>query len=176
MKTNTLNRKAIEHLQLIGYKLTEPIEKMCDAPFLLISNLEVRPCFSANEFRDFSGKLKGQDQILKLRPATEAKEVKKLPKKEQDAYKLMKMLNNVKNSKITGYDVSWTMQREKYDPLRLELLPISPFACGGISMEHLEIIVQFAKEHQWHSLSIGYTNWNEEKKRYGTYTPCVRFY
>ena len=28
-------------------------------------------------------------------------------------YKLMKLLNNAKNSKIDGYDVSWTIQEDK---------------------------------------------------------------
>lgn len=174
MKTNSLSRKAIEHLEIIGYKLQEPIEKMCDAPYLFITNEEVQPCFSATQFRDSSRKLIAQEKVLKLRPISEPKDIKKLSKRQQDMYKLMKLLNNAKNSKVTGYDVSWTIQEDKYDKYRFELLPNSPNASGSISMEHLEIILQFAKEHKWIHCSIGYTDWNNEKKRYGTSTPCVR--
>ena len=174
MKTNALNRKAIEHLENIGYKLEKPIEEMCDSPYLFIINNEVLTCHSATQFRESDRKQITQEKVLKLRPLSGAKEVSKLPKRQQDMYKLMKLLNNAKNSKITGYDVSWTIQQDPYEKYRFELLPISPYACGSISMEHLEIILQFAKEHQWIHCSIGYTNWNDEKKRYGTYTPCVR--
>jgi hypothetical protein len=174
MKTNALNRKAIEHLELIGYKLQKPIEEMCDSPYLFITNEEVQTCYSATQFRDSSRKLITQEKVLKLRPINEQKDIKKLSKRQQDMYKLMKLLNNAKNSKIDGYDVSWTIQEEKYDKHSFELLPISPHACGCISMKHLEIILQFAKEHQWISCSIGYTDWNNEKKKYGTSTPCVR--
>jgi hypothetical protein len=176
MKTNALNRKAIEHLELIGYKLQKPIEEMCDSPYLFITNEEVQVCYSATQFRDSSRKLISQEKVLKLRPISEQKDIKKLSKKQQDMYKLMKLLNNSKNSKITGYDVSWTIQQDKYDKYSFELLPISPYACGSISMEHLEIILQFAKEHRWISCSIGYTNWNNEKQRYGTSTPCVHMH
>ena len=173
MKSHTVNRKVIEHLQIIGYKLTDTIEKTLDAPFLLFHNNEIKICYSASEFRDNSGKLKTSEQLLKLRPKTETKDVSRLSKREQSFYKLLKLLNSSMNSKITGYDVSWTIQKKKYEDYRWEILPISPFACGSISMEHLEIILNFAKEHQFASVSISYTNWSEEKERYGTYTPCV---
>jgi hypothetical protein len=173
MKSNTLNRKVIEHLLIVGYKLTDTIEKTLDAPFLIFNNNEIKLCYSANEFRDNSCKLITGEKLLKLRPKTEVKEIKKLSKREQEFYKLLKLLNNSKNSNITGYDVSWTIQKKKYEDYRWEILPISPSACGLISMEHLELILNFAKEHQWVSVSISYTNWSEEKERYGTYTPCV---
>lgn len=173
MKSNTLNRKVIEHLLIIGYKLTDTIEKTLDAPFLIFNNNEIKICYSANEFRDNSGKLKTGEHLLKLRPKNEIKQVSKLLKREQEFYKLLKLLNNSKNSKITNYDVSWTIQKKKYEDYRWEILPINPFSCGSISMEHLEIIVNFAKEHQFAHVSISYTNWSEEKERYGTYTPCV---
>ena len=147
---------------------------MCDSPYLFITNEEVQPCYSATQFRDSSRKLIAQERVLKLRPINEQKDIKKLSKRQQDMYKLMKLLNNAKNSKIDGYDVSWTIQEDKYDKHRFELLPNSPHACGSISMKHLEIILQFAKEHQWISLSIGYTDLKKKKKRYGTSTPCVR--
>jgi len=174
MKTNTLGRKALEHLELIGYKLSKPIDEMCDAPFIIITDTTIEPIYSAIKFRDCGRKLISEEKVLKLRPVNEKLEVKKLPKRQQDMYKLMNLLNSTKNSKITNYDVSWTIQEDKYDKFRFEILPISPYACGSISMEHLEIILKFAKEHQWVSCSIGYTNWNNELKRYGTSTPCVR--
>lgn len=178
MKTNTLNRKAVEHLQNIGYKLTDSIDVILDAPFLLLDEetQHVSPCLSANKFREYNrGKLLTQEQVLKLRPINEIKDVKKLDKKEQSYYKLLKLLNNSKNSKITGYDVSWTIQECKNKMLGgYEILPISPHACGSISMKHLEIILNFAKEHQNIFICIGYTNYSYEKERYGTYTPCVR--
>lgn len=176
MKTNALNRKAIEHLELIGYKLQRSIEEMCDAPYLFIGNGEITPCFSTTQFRESPRKLITQEKVLKLRPVNESIEVKKLPKRQQDMYKLMKLLNSTKNSKVAGYDVSWTLQKREYDEYEFELLPNSPQACGSISMEHLEIILQFAKNHKWISCSIGYTDWNNEKKRYGTSTPCVRMF
>jgi len=82
-------------------------------------------------------------------------------------------LNSTKNSKIAGYDVSWTLQPQEMDITRLEILPVTNTACGSISMEHLEVILDFAKEHTYIHPSIGYTEWNNEKKRYGTYTPCI---
>jgi len=126
MKTNALNRKAIEHLEFIGYKLQKPIEEMCDYPYLFITNEEVQTCNSATKFRDSSRKLIAQEKVLKLRPINEQKDIKKLSKRQQDMYKLMKLLNNAKNSKIDGYDVSWTIQEDKYDKYRFELLPNSP--------------------------------------------------
>lgn len=173
MKSNTLNRKVIEHLLIIGYKLTDTMEKTLDAPFLIFNNDEIKLCYSANEFRNNDFKLKTSEQLLKLRPKTETKDIKKLSKKEQDFHKLLKLLNNSKNSQITGYDVSWTIQKKKYENYRWEILPISPHACGSISMKHLEIVLNFAKDHCWTHVSISYTNWSEENQRYGTYTPCI---
>jgi len=173
MKTNTLNRKAIEHLQIIGYKLTDSVEKIIDSPFLLFTENEIKTCYSAKEFNNYAGKLKTQEQLLKLRPKNEVKEFSNLSKREQEFYKLLNLLNNAKNNKIAGYDVSWTIQKKRYADYRWEILPISPFACGSISMEHLGIVLNFAKEHQWHNISISYTNWSQEKERYGTYTPCI---
>lgn len=174
MKTKSINRKAIEHLVNIGYNTNEDLNKLADAPYLIITENEILPCYSNSEFNNITRELKTQEQILKLRPKTEAKDFKKLSKKEQQFYALLKKLNTVKISNITGYDVSWTIQQSKYEKYRWEILPISPYACGSISMEHLEVILNFAKEHQWLNVSIGYTDWNEEKKRYGTSTPCVR--
>jgi hypothetical protein len=176
MKTQALNRKAIEHLELIGYELSESIDKLCDSPYLLIIDNRVMPCYSVKQFQETVGEILPQEKVLKLRPLNEAKEIKKLSKKQQEMYKLMILLNNSINSKITGYDVSWTIQEDKYDKDRFELLPVSPHACGSISMEHLEIILKFAKEHNWIHCSLSYTDWNDEKKRYGTSKPCVRMY
>jgi len=167
MKTNALNRKAIEHLQLIGYQLTGTIEEMCDAPYLYIQDDTVSTGYSALE-------LITQERVLKLRPINEKQVVKEQPKKAQKMYKLLAILNSAKNSNLTGYDVSWTIQKCLNDKYRYEILPISPFACGSISMEHLAIILEFAKANQEIHASISYTGWNDEKKRYGTYTPCIR--
>jgi len=174
MKTTSLNRKRLEHLALIGYKLQKPIEEMCDSPYFFITDKEIQTCYSAIQFRDSNRKQISPEKVSKLRPINENKEIKSLSPREKQMHELMHLLNNAKNSKITGYDVSWTIQREKYDKFRFELLPNSPHACGSISMEHLEIILGFAKNHKWLSCSIGYTDWNDEHKRYGTYTPCVR--
>ena len=174
MKTKSLNRKAIEHLITIGYSSNEDLNKLSDAPYLIIAENEIIPCYSNSEFNNVTRTLKTQEQILKLRPKTEQTDFKKLSKKEQQFYALLKRLNTVKISRITGYDVSWAIQKAKYEDFRWEILPISPHACGSISMEHLEVVLNFAKEHNWLNVSIGYTDWNEEKKRYGTSTPCIR--
>lgn len=174
MKTNALNRKAIAHLEIIGYKLQESVEKLCDAPYLFFTNDIVEPCFSAIQFHESTKKLITQENVLKLRPINEKTDIKKLSKRERDIYKLLNLLNNPTNSKIAGYDVSWTIQKCNWDDYQLELLPNSPYACGSISMKHLEIIIGFVKNHPWLSCSFGYTDWNDEKKIYGTSTPCVR--
>lgn len=175
MKTQNLARKAIEHLILIGYTSSESVESLSDAPYIFLTEKnEIIPCFSNSEFRNNSGKLKNQEQILKLRPKNENSEFKKLSKKEQLIYKLLKILNSTKISKIAGYDVSWSIQKSSIYDHQWEIVPISPHACGSITMEHLEVVLAFAKEHIHLSISIGYTDWNSEKKRYGTSKPCIR--
>ena len=172
-KTKELSRKAIEHLLIIGCKTDCEIEKLKDAPYLLINKGIIKTCFSVKEYRDFGYSEKQENKILKLQKELPLKQKKELTHKEKAAYKLVKLLNNTKNSKITGYDVSWTLQPQERDVTKLEILPITNTACGSISMEHLEVILNFAKEHNYVYPSIGYTDWNNEKKRYGTYTPCV---
>jgi len=174
MKTNCLNRTAFEHLQLIGYDLADSIDCLCDAPYLFIAEQQVRPCFSATIFRDSNEKLIKQDQVLKLRPVDERNGIKKMDKRDRDIYKLLSILNSTKNSKIVGYDVSWSVQKCSFDKYQTEIFPISPCACGSISMEHLEIILEYHKQHPYLFMAIGYTDWNNEKARYGTYTPCIR--
>lgn len=171
-KTKELSRGAIEHLISVGYKLINDISIIEDCPYLLISDNVINKCYSANQYRTFFGQEKTQPQVLKIQKEISVKERKKLTAKEKGAYKLLKLLNNQKNSKITGYDVSWTIQERKHDS-QLEILPISPHACGSISMKHLEIVLNFAKDYTWMYPSISYTNYNGENERYGTYTPCI---
>ena len=176
MKTKDLGRKHIEHLLNIGYALGDSIEDLIDFPYVLIKENTLYICDSVKEFNDFGGVLKTKEQILKIRPAEEKSKIKTLSKKEQKLHELLRLLNTQKNSKITNYDVSWSIQERKNDDGRYEILPISPYACGSISMEHLEIILNFAKKHPYLHPTLSYTNYNGEKERYGTLTPCVYFY
>lgn len=173
MKTNALNRKAFEHLGLIGYILEKPVEEMIDAPFVFIEKDQVTTCYSVTTFKASSDKLIQQEQVLKLRPINEPVEVKKMPRNQQDAHKLLSVLNSRKNHNVAGYDVSWSIQESSWNIGTLDIVPISPNACGSISMPHLELVLQFAKDHPWLHVSIGYTDWNNEKKRYGTSKPCI---
>lgn len=176
MKTKNLGRKALEHLEIIGYKLIKPIEELTDSPFLFLIDDEVHTCTSVKEYQSSSLQEKKQEQILKLRPKLEKLKVKELSAKEKILYKLLAKLNTKKVSSITGYDVSWTIQEVKREHNRFEILPISPHACGSISMEHLEVILEFAKKYPHIHPTLSYTDWNDEKKRYGTYKPCIYFY
>lgn len=176
MKTKELSRKHVEHLQNIGYTTKHTVEDITDAPYILFKDNTFYPCFSVKEFNDFGGELKTKEQILKIRPIDEKAKVKTLDKKEQKLHELLRLLNTQKNSKITNYDVSWSIQEKKYDKGRYEIFPISPHACGSISMEHLEIILNFAKKHPYLYPVMSYTNYNGEKERYGTSTPCIMFY
>lgn len=176
MKTRELARKHIEHLLNIGYKTVYKLDEIIDAPYILFKDTTFYTCHSAQEFNDFVGTLKTREQILKLRPIKEKTKIKTLNKKEQQLYKLLNVLNSFKNSQITGYDVSWSIQEREYDKGRYEIFPISPHACGSISMEHLEIILNFAKKNINLHPTLSYTNYNQEKERYGTSTPCIYFY
>ncbi len=177
MKTKDLGRKHIEHLLNIGYTLGDDVEDLIGFPYIIIKENTLYMCDSVSKFNSFDGELKTKEQILKVRPVGEKAKVEKLlSKKEQKLHELLRLLNTQKNSKITGYDVSWTIQDKKYETDRYEILPISPHACGNISMEHLEIILNFAKKYNYLYPVMSYTNYNREKERYGTYTPCIYFY
>ena len=176
MKTKELGRKHIEHLFNIGYTLGDNIEDIIDFPYVVIKDNALYICDSVKEFNDFAGDLKTKEQILKLRPLDEKSKIKTLDKKEQKLYELLKLLNTQKSSKITGYDVSWTIQEKRNEVGRYEILPIAPHACGSISMEHLEIILNFAKKYTYLYPVLSYTNYNRETDRYGTSTPCIYFY
>jgi len=176
MKTKDLGRKHIEHLLSIGYILGDKIEDLIGFPYVLIKENTLYICDSVKEFNDFDGALKTKEQILKVRPAEEKAKIKTLNKKEQKLHELLRLLNGKKNSQITGYDVSWSIQEKKDEVGRYEILPISPHACGSISMEHLEIVLDFAKKNPYLFPTLSYTNYNGEKERYGTYIPCIYFY
>ena len=178
MKTNSLSEKALEHLESIGYQLQDTVTSLMDAPYLFIIDNKVSAVFSANKFRNSSEELVKEERVLKLRPADEKKKAKKLPEAEKLAYKLVGILNKSVNSKITGYDVSWDVQESSNPYFKgvLEVFPISPQACGDISLKHLKIILNFAEENPLYHFAFGYTNVNNEKEKYGTYTPCIKIY
>lgn len=171
IKTKSLSKKALNHLKSIGYILDDTLGVLSDSPFLLFSDKTIHACYSVNEFRNFDGQLRNENQILKLRPATEKSEVSKLSKNEKTFYKLLTLLNNRKNSKMTGYDVSWSIQANKTFNT-LEIFPISQYSCGNISMKHLELVLEFAKQNNI-NIRFSYTDVFDENKKYRTYTPCI---
>jgi hypothetical protein len=175
-KTRELSRSVLEHLINIGYKSNNSIEELADSPYLLIDNYAITVCDSVKDFNNFKADLKTWEQVLKFRPKKEKEEFKKKDKKLQTLYKLLNLLNTKKVSTITGYDVSWAIQEHSYEKGRYEVLPISPHACGSISMEHLEVILDFAKKHPFIHPTLSYTDYNDNKKRYGTSRPCIYFY
>jgi len=176
IKTKELGRSHVEHLLNIGYILSNTMEELIDSPYILIEENTLRICSSIKEFNEFKGNQKTKEQILKLRYSEEKDKIKTLGKKEQKLHELLRLLNSAKNSKITGYDVSWSIQEKKYERGRYEIFPISPNACGSISMEHLEIILNFNKKNPDLSPTLSYTDYNREKERFGTYKPCIYFY
>lgn len=176
MKTKELGRQHIEHLINIGYATDKSVEELIDSPYILFYGEKFTSSNSVKEYKDFNGTEKTKEQILKLRPIKEKENIKTLTKKEQKLYQLLKLLNTNKYSKITGYDVSWDIQEKESDRGRFEIFPISPQACGSISMEHLEIILDFAKKNTDLHPTLSYTNYNKNKERYGTYRPCIYFY
>lgn len=176
MKTKELSRAHVEHLITIGFTTDQDLENIIDAPYIIFKNNKFYTCYSVKEFNDFDGILKTKEQILKLRPIEEKSKIKTLSKKEQKLHELLRLLNTQKNSKITEYDVSWSIQEKEREAGRYEIFPISPTACGSISMEHLEIILDFAKKNTNLYPTLSYTNYNKNKERYGTYRPCIYFY
>lgn len=173
MKTNTLSVNAINHLKGIGYQLQDTVDNLRDAPYLFIIDNKVSAVSSANMFRFSLEELVEEEFILKLRPAGEKDKVSKLSMVGHIAYQLLGILNNSENSKITGYDVSWDIKGEDMFSHWMEIFPISPHACGSISLEHLRIILKFAEGYPSYMFRFGYTNVNNEKEIYGTFTPCI---
>jgi hypothetical protein len=175
-KTRELSRSHIEHLHLIGYYKEDNVEELMDYPYLILAGNKITGITSAQDYRSSSFKVLSKERVLKLRPEKEKKEVKTMSKKEQLLHKLLATLNNQKNSGILGYDVSWTIQKVQRETERFEILPISPYACGSISMKHLEIILDFAKKNTDIHPTLSYTNYNQDEERYGTSKPCIYFY
>jgi hypothetical protein len=172
-KTNNLQKKAIEHLFEIGFTSERTMDEIVDSPYLIVSNSIIEICSSAKEFINNNYPKKTQEQVLKLRPFNEKELIVKMSKKDKLVYKLLSILNNKKNSNITGYDVSWTIQKNKDNSINI--LPISPFSCGCISKEHLSIMLKFSEDNSL-DFSLRYTEWNDEKSKFGTYTPCFHIY
>jgi hypothetical protein len=133
IKTTNLGRKAVEHLISIGFTKQDEIDVILDSPFLFLVDYNIETCHSVYQFNEFDGVKMSQENILKLRPKNEKESIKKMSYNGKLAYKLLAFLNN---RKITSYNVSWTIQDEED---RFSILPISEYACGSISKQHLDI-------------------------------------
>jgi len=175
-KAKDLSKKAIEHLiDVLGYETDKTKEQLFDYPYHLIYNGKIVERSSKNSFNMTSLDYKKESEILKMRPKNEKEDFKSKPKKERLLHELMRKLNHKKNSNLPGYNVSWGIKKEDILLDEYSIFPITNTACGSITQEHIELALDFAKQHGL-KLFLSYTNYNREKGTYGTFTPCLSFY
>jgi len=150
-KTKEISVKAMSHLLSIGCTTNHPVKELEDSPYLLINKGVIKPCFSVKEYRDFEYSEKQENKILKIQKELPLKEKKKLTHREKAAYQLVKLLNNSKNSKITGYDVSWTIQPQKREypkqPQPSLVKPLTPEQLKELGI-HINVDVTDCKNYK----------------------------
>ena len=174
MKTKHISKKAIEHLiDDLGYKSDSAIEVLADAPFLLINDNTVKAIYSVGEYNRCPLKEVSEHKILSIHASIE---VKKLSRVEQLIIKLVNKLNMNKYKDISGYEVAFNYNFDvKGYPDRPRIYPVTNCACGGISSETMQLIIDFSKENGI-SPYFTYCSVKGQTEKYGTYSPCVTFY
>lgn len=174
-KAREVRKPVIEHLLNIGYYTDVTVDELVDSPYVTCYDKNIFPQVSVKYFKDYNGSELNEIQLLKLQPELE---IKKEDKLYQLAKKLVKYLNSNKIKNSDGYDQIFTVQKPAYDMLsnKWEVLPISPNACGNISGDKMKIIMDWLnnKISFGDGYSFSYTDYNDNKKRYGTSKPCIR--
>lgn len=173
-KAREVRKPVIEHLLNVGYKSDDGIDTLIDSPYIISTNSMIRPVSSVSKYKDYYFDELDEVNLLKLQPELE---VKKEDKLYQLATRLVKHLNTNKIKGSDGYDQIFTVQTAWNEMIsnKWEVLPISPNACGSISGEKMRIIMDWLGKNlpAWNSYRFSYTDYNENKKRYGTSRPCV---
>jgi len=176
-KAREVRKPVIEHLITAGYKLEVNLEDLVDSPYIIAVNGILIPVTSVSFYKESQEDELNEIQLLKIQPEHE---VKKEDIVYKFASKLVKYLNSNKVKCSGGYDQIFTVQKSPFDMLtnKWEVLPISPNACGSIPSEKMKLIMDWMdKNYPPHlGFSFGYTDYNENKKRYGTSRPSIRLY
>ena len=176
-KAKEVRKPVIEHLITIGYALEEPVEALADSPYIIASDNKIKPVVSVSAYKESYHTELDEVRLLKLQPELK---VKKQDKEYQLASKLVKYLNTNKIKSSGGYDQIFTVQKAQHEMItdKWEVLPISPNACGSITSEKMKIIMAWMDKNcpAWSGYSFSYTDYNENRKRYGTSKPCIKIY
>ena len=176
-KAREVRRPVIEHLYTIGYKSEVNVDTLIDSAYIISFNGILHPTSSVSAFKDSHYDELDEIKLLKLQPELE---IKKEDKAYQLAARLVKHLNTNKIKNSDNYDQIFTVQAPQNEMItnKWEVLPISPNACGSISSGKMRIIMVWMDKNcpGWINYHFGYTDYNENKKRYGTSRPCLKLY
>lgn len=176
-KAREVRRPVIEHLKTIGYTLEDSVDTLTDSPYIISNGGSIKSTTSVSAFKDSHCDELDEVKLLKLQPELE---VKKEDRVYQLAARLVKHLNTNKIKNSDDYDQIFTVQKAWNEMLtnKWEVLSVSPNACGSISGEKMRIIMDWLDKNcpGWIDYSFGYTDYNENKKRYGTSRPCIKLY
>ena len=176
-KAREVRKPVIEHLYTIGYKSETNLATLVDSPYIISFDGILHPTPSVSAYKDSHYDELDEIKLLKLQPEL-------VVKKEDRVYKLatrlVKHLNSNKIKSSEGYDQIFTFQKAQNEMItnKWEVLPISPNACGSISGGKMKITMDWMdKNLPLHiGFSFSYTDYNENKKRYGTSRPCINLY
>ena len=175
-KAKEVRKSVLEHLIHIGYKPEYELDFLADSPYITAVEGKLWPQSSVSLYRDTNSDELNEVQMLKLQPQLE---VEKADRVFQVASKLVKYLNSNKIKNSTNYDQIFTVQKAQNGMItkKWEVLPISPNACGSISMGKMKIIIDWMdKNSNYVQFNFTYTDYDGSKKKYGTSIPCIALY
>jgi hypothetical protein len=175
-KARELRKPVIEHLLNIGYKSNHSVEALCNSPYIIAHNNYLLSINLVSPYRESNFHELNESSLLKLQPEIN---IIKTDKVFEIGSKLIKYLNTKKISLSDDYEVIFAIQKPNNEMLcnKWEILPISPNACGSISMEKMKLIMGWLdKNSPSIDYSFSYTDYNENKVKYGTSRPCICLY
>lgn len=170
-KTKEVSENAIEHLLEIGYVRLDELSELLDSPYILFKDGVLQKTSSRKAYNNYSVKEKTHTQILKLRKPIDKVKKEKMSYVEKAANDLLSILN--KSPNLLGYEVIFNIQEYEAFPGSYNIFPITPTASGSISIDHAKKVIEFADKNLDVQLSFGYTDWCDQKKKYGTSYPCI---
>jgi hypothetical protein len=176
-KAREVRKCVIEHLINIGYISERSVDELSDSPYILAVSRELYDCNSVKEYRESSLIELNESNLLKLQSSNEAI-------KEDEVFeignKLIKYLNTKKISLSDNYEVIFKIQESTFASTidKWEIVPISPNACGSISMGKMKLIMEWLDKNSPIHIrySFSYTDYANSKKKYGTSRPCIKLY
>ena len=176
-KAREVRKCVIEHLINIGYISKRSIEELSDSPYLLAISNELYDSNSVKEYRESSLIELNESNLLKLQSSNE---IIKEDKVFEIGNKLIKYLNTKKISLSDSYEVIFGIQKPRFlsSISKWEIVPISPNACGSISMGKMKLIMEWLEKNSPNHIRylFSYTDYADSKKKYGTSRPCINLY